>query len=638
MGFPMSSAAPAVHGSATDWSSRALRTFTAGAACLFPLSLVLAATVLTVQAYPALDKLGWQFFISSEWNVAQGRFGAVPFVYGTIITSAVAMLVAVPIGIGAATYLAEIAKPPIRLAVGFLVELLAAIPSVVYGFWGIIFLVPLLQSLYGFLGLQATGGRGLFTAGLVLALMVVPYITAVTIDALRAVPVAQRQGAYALGATRWQTIWTVVLPNARSGIVGGGFLALGRALGETMAVAMVIGNAPKLPWSIVEPGYSIPSVIANEMPGAGDNLHRSVLVALGLVLFVVSVLINLLARWLLNRQIQPAQPDSEPSHLPPINSSNVKAALAEKSIPLPPVSAWPARVNRMMTTLLCLCVVALLVPLFHIFGQVTSAGAGQISFDFFLHSANTQVNGESRPGLGHAIVGTMLLVGWATLIATPLGILAAVYCVEYRKSPLARIARFCAEIMTGVPSVLVGLVAHALLIQTLGSYLAPHPTGWAGVFALAIMMMPIVLRTAEEALLTVPDALRRASYALGATSAQTIFRVILPAASTAIITGVFLGVARITGETAPLLFTAGNSNYWQPGLEDGIKPGFFVSDMSERMPFLTYYIYNYAMSDKIEEQHLAWCGAFVLLVFVLMVNATMRLIAGRNGPSASRSG
>ena len=145
MGFPMSSAAPAVHGSATDWSSRALRTFTAGAACLFPLSLVLAATVLTVQAYPALDKLGWQFFISSEWNVAQGRFGAVPFVYGTIITSAVAMLVAVPIGIGAATYLAEIAKPPIRLAVGFLVELLAAIPSVVYGFWGIIFLVPLLQ-------------------------------------------------------------------------------------------------------------------------------------------------------------------------------------------------------------------------------------------------------------------------------------------------------------------------------------------------------------------------------------------------------------------------------------------------------------------------------------------------------------
>ena len=621
-----------------DWGSPVLRAVTAVAAFLLPLALALSATVLVLQARPALERQGWAFFTSTEWNVGQGRFGALPFVYGTLVTSAVAMIVAVPVGIGAATYLAEIARPTIRLAVSFLVELLAAIPSVVYGFWGIIFLVPMLQGFYGAIGLQATGGRGLLTAGLVLALMVVPYITAVTIDALRAVPVAQRMGAYALGATRWQTIWSVVLPNARSGIIGGGFLALGRALGETMAVAMVIGNSAKLPLSIVEPGYSIPAVIANEMPGAADDQHRSVLVALGMVLFVVSVAINLLARWLLHRNALPSQPASEPVGSAAEDSPAIKRALAQATIPLPPVSPWPARFNQIMTGVLSLCVLLLLVPLFHIFWQVTSAGAGQLNSDFFLHSANTQIDGQSRPGLGHAVVGTMLLVGWATVIAAPLGILAAVFCVEYRKTRLARAARFCAEILTGVPSVLVGLVAHAFLIQLLGSFLAPHPTGWAGVFALAIMMMPIVLRTAEEALLTVPDALRRASYALGATPAQTIIRVILPAAATAIVTGVFLGMARIAGETAPLLFTAGNSNYWQPGLEDGVKPLFFVSDMTERMPFLTYYIYNYAMSDKAEEQHLAWCGAFVLLFFVLLVNVAMRLVAGRRGVAASRSG
>jgi len=287
-----------------DWGSAVLRALTAGAAFLPPLALVLSASVLALQARPALEAQGWGFFTSGEWNVAQGRFGALPFVYGTLVTSAIAMLVAVPVGIGAATYLAEIAKPAIRLTAGFLVELLAAIPSVVYGFWGIIFLVPLLQSAYAAVGLQATGGRGLLTAGLVLALMVVPYITAVTLDALRAVPVTQRMGAYALGATRWQTIWSVVLPNARSGIIGGGFLALGRALGETMAVTFVIGNANRLPTSLFAPGNSIASTLANEFAEADPALHVPALFALGLLLFVITALVLVAAKWLTARGVR----------------------------------------------------------------------------------------------------------------------------------------------------------------------------------------------------------------------------------------------------------------------------------------------------------------------------------------------
>jgi phosphate transport system permease protein len=168
-------------------------------------------------------------------------------------------------------------------------------------------------------------------------------------------------------------------------------------------------------------------------------------------------------------------------------------------------------------------------------------------------------------------------------------------------------------------------VAQSLWLFQKLDWLVPHPTGWAGAVALAVMLMPVVLRTSEEALRTVPDALRRASYALGATPAQTVLRVIVPAAATAMVTGVFLGMARIAGETAPLLFTAGSSNFWP---EDG---------MGEKMPFLTYYIYTYSTGDKESEKQMAWAGAFVLLAFVMLVNISMRLISGRRDVAASRS-
>jgi phosphate transport system permease protein len=238
----------------------------------------------------------------------------------------------------------------------------------------------------------------------------------------------------------------------------------------------------------------------------------------------------------------------------------------------------------------------------------------------------------------------MVLV--ATLIGTPVGVLGAIYLVEFRKSRLAHVTRFVAELLLGVPSVLVGLFVYALLIQPASSpesslwsvpvvaqilwffeqigWLVPHPTGWAGSVALGVMLMPVVLRTSEEALRTVPDALRRASYALGATSAQTVMKVIVPAAGTAMITGIFLGMARVAGETAPLLFTAGSSNFWP---EDG---------MGEKMPFLTYYIYTYSTGDKESEKQMAWAGAFVLLAFVMLVNISMRLLSGRRDVAASR--
>lgn len=655
---PMVSA-PTKAGTGPAMGDLLLKWSTAMGALAFPVIAALLVLVLVLESWDALRVLGPSFLLSNEWDVSGRRFGALPFIYGTIVTSLLAMLFAVPLGVGAAACLAEIAPAWIRVWATFLIELLAAIPSVVYGFWGIFFLVPVLQPLFSAIGAGSAGGRGLFTAGVLLALMVLPYITALSYDAIRSVPNAQRQASLALGASRWQTIWGVVLPNARAGILGGCLLGLGRAIGETMAVAMVIGNDPRI-GSIFGLGYSIPSVLANQMPGE-NVIHRSALIALGLVLFGISLCINLIARWILRGEkrrlgrkgqplgepaSQPATTDLTPAKTNRVQSSNRRTLneeiMASAMARVRGKGIWIQRFDLVMTGLLALCVTIILLPLFHIFGYITWAGATNLNADFFTRDLSSLT---SR-GLGHAMIGSVVMVLIATVIGTPVGILGAVYLVEYRKSRLAHLTRFISELLTGVPSVLVGLFIYALLIQTASTpdsslwkvpvvaqglglldqigWLVPHPSGWAGAMALAMMLMPVVLRTSEEALRTVPDALRRASYALGATPAQTVVRVIVPAATTAMITGVFLGMARIAGETAPLLFTAGSSNFWP---DEG---------MGEKMPFLTYYIYTYSTGDKESEKQMAWAGAFVLLTLVMVVNIGMRLLSGRRDVAASR--
>jgi phosphate transport system permease protein len=212
------------------------------------------------------------------------------------------------------------------------------------------------------------------------------------------------------------------------------------------------------------------------------------------------------------------------------------------------------------------------------------------------------------------------MVGMATLAAVPVGIVAALYLSEYRTSRLAPAVRFVGELLGGVPSVIVGLLAYAILVAPAGN----TPSAYAGAFALAVLMIPIVMRSAEESLRLVPSALRNASYALGATHWQTVVRVIVPAALPAIITGVFLAIARIAGETAPLLFTADSSNLWP---ESPSKP----------TPYLTYYIYTYAVGDEADRVRQAWAGALVLLVLVLAINIGIRLITGKRVVSAART-
>jgi phosphate transport system permease protein len=567
--------------------------------------LVLAAALvafLVTDSWPAVRAFGFRFFAGTNWDPVRDDYGALPFVYGTLATSAVAMVVAVPLGVGAAAFLAEVAPGWVRRVGSFLVELLAAIPSVVFGFWGLFVLAPAVQKVFDLAGGPNTGGAGILSAGLVLAVMVLPYITAVSHDALRAVPRSQREGALALGATRWQTIRSVVLPSARPGVIGGCFLALGRAIGETMAVTMLIGNHSRIDPSPFALGDSIASVIANQLGNTTRELHRAALVELGLTLLLVTAAVNALARVLIWRVGRPR--GSGQWSVVSGQKKQPSSSLATGHRPLTTAQT----VDRLMTAVLAGCLAIALGPLFLILGHIAYRGTAALDWSFFTHLPI-----DTPPGLGHALLGTGMLAGLATAFAVPVGILAAVHLAESHGSRLAAAVRFVGELLGGVPSIVVGIFGYAVLVRPIGF------SGWAGSFALAVLMLPVVMRAAEEALRMVPNSLRDASYALGAARWQTVLRVTVPAARPAIATGVLLAVARIAGETAPLLLTANNSTFWP-------------SSPSERTPFLTYYIYNYSRSDVPEEQRLAWAAALMLLALVVVLNAAVRLLTGRRAP------
>jgi len=278
------------------------------AAAILAITTLLVYHLWTGSALPR-GKFGWDFVTSRAWDPVAEQFGALPFIFGTLVTSLLALIIAVPVGLGAAIFLAELAPRKLSSALTFMIELLAAVPSVIYGLLGIFLLVPFLQSyvvpalvaVLGFLPLfQGTFyGVSMFSAGIVLAVMIVPFIVSVSREVLLAVPNDQREAALALGSTLWESTWKVVLPYARRGIMGSIFLALARALGETMAVTMVIGNRPTIQASLLEPGYSIAAVIANEFSEATSDFYQQSLIELALVLFALTVIVNGLARLLI---------------------------------------------------------------------------------------------------------------------------------------------------------------------------------------------------------------------------------------------------------------------------------------------------------------------------------------------------
>lgn len=263
----------------------------------------------------AFKTFGFEFLTSTEWDVVNGKFGALVPIYGTLVTSFLALLIAVPVSFGIAIFLTEVAPPWLRMPIASAVELLAGIPSIIYGMWGLFVFGPFMAEnmapwindnlgalpLIGPIFQGPPLGIGMLTAGIVLAIMIIPFITSVMTEVFRSVPIALKESAYALGGTTWEVVWDIVLPYTRSAVVGGVFLGLGRALGETMAVTFVLGNAHQFSASLMMPSSSIASVIANEFSEAYTDLHRSALIALGFLLFVVTFIVLAIARLMLSR-------------------------------------------------------------------------------------------------------------------------------------------------------------------------------------------------------------------------------------------------------------------------------------------------------------------------------------------------
>ncbi len=609
--------------------------------------IVLLGIVLAFGSTESIKHLGLSFLTSLDWDPVNGSFGMLPVLWGTVWSSFLALLIAVPISLGTAIFLVRLAPRWLAGPAAFLVELLAAIPSIAYGFWGAAVLVPLMQShvqpflrtVFGHipgLSMLVSGpayGFGMLTSSIVLAIMVTPIITAVVREVLRTSPRELDEGAYALGATWFQST-RLILGYSRIGIFGAIVLGLARAIGETMAVTMVIGNRDQLSCSLFAPSQTMASLLANEFAEADTSLYTSALIEIALVLLVTTLITNAIARWLIMRTSRMPTKVREPAPLPTppdmlVTATALGAApsmamaaaaaatsgatLREDRLPRPipgglglsPMRRGMdilARIASSASARLCFLALAL------IFGYVVYQGFAGLSWDFF-----TKLPGpvDQPSGLFNCIVGSLELVCMASLIGVPIGIACGVYLSEYaRNSTRGNIVRLLADVLGGVPSIVVGVVAYALLVMPkwpIGGY-----SGLAGALALALLMCPIIARTTEEMLQLVPNALREASLGAGATMAQTIVRVVLPAAASGIITGVVLAVARIAGETAPLLFTALGSDA-------------LVLDPRKPFPALPLKIFSYATSAEDEWKRQAWAGMLVLIMVILILNVLLRL-------------
>ncbi len=483
--------------------------------------IILGGTIISLihGSIPALSTFGLNFLVEERWNPVTERFGALAPIYGTLVTSTIAMLIAVPLGLLIALFLTELCPMWLRRPIGIAIELLAGIPSIIYGIWGLFVLSPFLQrtlqpaliDTFGDIPVLSTlfagppYGIGMLTAGLILAIMVLPFVTSVTRDVFEAVPPVLKEAAYGLGCTTWEVVRYVVLPYARVGVIGAVMLGLGRALGETMAVTFVIGNAHRISASVLAPGTTISATIANEFTEAVGDLYTSALIALGLILFVI-----------------------------------------------------------------------------------TPGADG---------------------GLLNPIVGSLILTGLAVIIGTPVGILAGTYMAEYgRFSKLTQVVRFINDILLSAPSIVIGLFVYEVMVAPLG-----HFSGTAGAVALAVLVVPVVVRTTEDMLSLVPKELREAATALGMPRAYVIGKVSYRAARAGIITGVLLAIARISGETAPLLFTALNNQ-------------FFSVNLNAPMASLPAVIFQFALSPYEDWQRLAWTGALIITMAVLALSIIARAL------------
>ncbi|KLK88868.1 phosphate ABC transporter permease [Methanoculleus sediminis] len=548
----------------------------------------------------------WNFLVGQDWNPA-GRdpaYGAFPLIVGTVLVTALAMAIAVPLSIGTAVFTAEIAGPRTRSVVKPAVELLAGIPSVVYGFFGLILLADWIR-----IAFDQPSGSSWLAGSILLAVMAIPTITSVAEDAVSSVPREFREGSLALGATHWQTIKNVVVPRALSGIGAAIILGMGRAIGETMAVLMVTGNAAVIPDPITDifsPVRTLTGTLGIEMGEvAFGSTHYHALFGVAVILLVITLAVNGAARVIVNRMQATARP--KPHRALTAAASRITHAASAPFGRL----AHPRTSQRCAFLLISLSAAIVLAALGVILFEIVVNGAGAITWEFLTGSPRDL---GRAGGIFPAIAGTFWLVTGALAVALPLGIATAVYLIEYTAdTPLTRGIRAAVDLLNGTPSIVFGLFGFAFLVLFLNFGVSLI----AGQITLGLMILPTIIRTTEESLRSIPGSLREGSYALGATKWQTIRRVVLPPALPGILTGAILSIGRAAGETAPIMFTAAvfSSRY-------------LPSSLAEPVMALPYHLFVLTTSIPGASTQ-SYGTAFVLLLLVLAIYLAAILVRRR---------
>lgn len=630
---------------ATRLKELALKNLFLTCACVAVLAVILIFVFTFWKAIPVITDIGLGEFFGLMWAPTEGRYGILALLAGSGIVTVGSLAIGVPLAVGCAVFLTEIAGKRLAGIVSTAVDLLAGVPSVVYGFFGLVILRPLVAGLTGGLGF------GALTVWLVLAIMIVPTITTLTMDALRSIPMGIREASFAMGATRWQTIYKVVLPAAKMGIVNAVVLGMGRAIGETMAVLMVVGNAPVIPGGIASPLSTITSQIALDM-GYSSGLHRSALFGMGVVLFIISASLVGIVRAVSSaresgrghsrrRRAKAADravvaggvnfdhAEAPAEHAPaqtltaddvtPVTGAvtearegsraRIKRLLAEGA----KGGGNKNRTNDLMLGVFRAAGIVTAAVLVVIIAFVAVNGLPVMSLDF-IFGWPEGVNAEG--GIFPTIVSTLYVTALAMLICTPIAVLAAVYLAEYAKQGrLVTFIRYAADTLSSVPSIVMGLFGYAMFVEAMGFGLSML----SAALALALMMMPIVMRTTEEAIRAVPRYIRWGAYGLGATKWQVVSKIVLPSAFPRIATGIVLAIGRAIGETAVVLYTMGQAiNLPLTPLDSG-RP-------------MTIHLYQLA-NEGINMQA-AYGTALLLMLMILAFNLFARYISRR---SASKS-
>jgi phosphate transport system permease protein len=550
--------------------------------CTASLAVVVVTFILLFllrDGYPIFVDVGIiPFLFGDTWapTAVETLYGIFPLIVGTLLVTIGAIVFAVPLSIGCAIYVSELASPRIKNVLKPAIELLAGIPSVVYGFFGLIVLTDFIRVAF-----DVPSGETWLAASILLGIMALPTIISVSEDAISAVPREFKEGSLAIGATRWQTISKVTVPAALSGIAAATILGIGRAIGETMAVMMVAGNAAVIPdpiWNILSPIRTLTATLGIEMGEVSvGSEHYSALFGIAVVLLIITLIINLSAVAILRHLKEGQYAHSGRKPFIPIS---VKALLKR----IAGIILVAALIVFLFVAMpLYLAAAILLVSGVWYFGKdrLSRKHIEMISFGFIIAAAITVlailviilgyiiINGFpaisweflTQPpkdlgrdgGIYPAIVGTLYLVAGAILIALPLGVGAALYLVEYtREGRITRLIRTGIDLLNGTPSIVFGLFGFAFIVL----YLTVGVSLLAGQITLALMILPTVIRTTEESLKNIPQSLREGSLALGATRWQTISKVVLPPAVPGIVTGAILCIGRAAGETAPIMFTA----------------------------------------------------------------------------------